>query len=153
MRMTHRLSRVLGAAALAATLATAGATTAVRADPGPRDDRGPSYRQAAAPDTPPPPLALLGPAHRRVHSEVVWRSGRLYLRGDVEAWSVRPVQVQRKSCDTCLWRRHAVVWTGRKGGFRSAISAPKRGSTFWRARVRASGGYARSFSATWETYY
>lgn len=150
MRMSHPLSRVLGAAALAATLAIAGAASATEADTRPRT--GPAYRMAA-PAGEPPPLAMVGPARREIHSRVVWRAGRLSLRGDVESWSVRQVRVQRKSCESCSWRRHEIVRTGRRGGFRSAISAPRRGSTFWRAKVRAADGYARSFSATWETYY
>ena len=153
MRMTPSLSRVLGAAALVATLATAGTATADEADPGSRPDPRPGYRLAAPSGEEPPPLSLVGPVRRQIRSQVVWRDGRLWLRGDVEAWPRRAVQVQRTACESCTWRRHELVWTGRKGGFRSAISAPRTGSTFWRAKVRAADGYARSYSATWETYY
>lgn len=152
MSVTHRLSRVLGVVALAATLATTSTATAGEGGLGSRRDADPRFRMVAPPDDP-PPVGLVGPVRRQVESQVVWRAGRLHLRGDVHAWSFRPVLVQRKSCQACAWRRHEVTWTGRKGAFRSVIGAPRRGSTFWRARVRAADGYAPSFSATWETHY
>ena len=154
--MTHTLSRALGAAALAASLATAG--TAVAA-PAPaerpvelRTDDTPRYRMVAtAGDDGSPSLA--GSSRRHIFSEVVWRDGKLLLRGDVEDYFRRSVKVQRRGCESCTWRRFDTVTTGRRGRFRSAIRAPEDGSTFWRAKVAASDGYARSYSATWETYY
>lgn len=150
MRMTHTLSRVLGAAALALSLAGSLATTATAAD----DGRAPQPRfRMAAPMADPPPTALVVARTRRIHSNVVWRSGRLYLRGDVQSWSGRPVRIQRKECETCSWHRHETTRTGAKGWFRSRITAPRQGSTFWRAKVRAADGYSRSYSAVWETYF
>ena len=149
MSMTHTLSRALGAAALAVALATSGAAVAA-ADPaqGTTTD-APGYRRTGPADDLPPTIA----PRRWITSEVVWRDGRLYLRGDVEDYFGRQVTVQRQRCDTCRWRQHDVVHTGRKGWFRSVIRAPRRGSTFWRATVAPSDGYTRSYSATWETYY
>jgi hypothetical protein len=152
--MTHTLSRVLGAAALAASLATAGTAGAAQQHRplDTRTDPTPSYRMVEPTSDEAPP-SLAGPSRRAIFSEVVWRDSRLYLRGDVESWFRRDVTVQRRGCDACKWRRYDVVSTGRRGWFRSVINAPQDGSTFWRAKVRAADGYARSYSATWETYY
>ena len=154
--MTHTLSRALGAAALAASLATAGAAVAAAAPAerpvGLRTDT-PSYRLVPTSDDDGPPPSLAGPSRRHIFSEVVWRDGELLLRGDVEDYFRRSVRVQRRGCESCTWRRFDTVNTGRRGWFRAAIRAPKNGSTFWRAKVAASDGYGRSFSATWETYY
>ena len=152
--MIQTLSRVLGAAALAASLATAAPASAaqqhrpldIRTDP------TPDYRMVEPVGDEAPP-SIAAPSRRSIFSEVVRRDGRLYLRGDVESWSRRDVTVQRRGCDSCTWRRYDVVSTGRRGWFKSAINAPQEGSTFWRAKVRAADGYARSYSATWETYY
>ena len=154
MSMTHTLSRALGAAALAASLATAGSAGAAEGGADRpawhRADDAPRHRMAEPAGDPAPALAA---SRRSIYSEVAWRNDRLYLRGDVEAYSGREVLVQRKACSSCRWRAHDVVTTGKKGWFRSVIGAPRHGSTFWRARVAASDGYLRSFSATWETYY
>ncbi len=152
--MAHTLSRVLGAAALAASLATAGTASATQQHRmlDTRTDPTPDFRMVEPTGDEPPP-SLAGPSRRPIYSEVVTRDGRLYLRGDVESWFRRDVTVQRRGCDACKWRRHDVVSTGRRGWFRSAINAPQQGSTYWRAKVRAADGYARSFSATWETFY
>ena len=62
----------------------------------------PGYRMVGtASATLPPTIAPT----RWITSEVVWRDGRLYLRGDVEAYSGRQVVVQRQRCETCRWRR------------------------------------------------
>ena len=152
--MTHTLARVLGAAALAASLATAGTAGAAQQQGplGSRTEPTPTFRMVEPTGDEPPP-SLAGPSRRAIFSEVVRRDGRLYLRGDVESWSRRAVTIQRRGCDSCKWRRHDVVSTGRRGWFRDGINAPQQGSTFWRAKVRAADGYARSFSMTWETYY
>ena len=149
MSMTHHLSRALWAAALAASLATAGPAAAAERPAASRTDPAPTFRAVAGAED---PTALASP-RRSIYSEVDWRRGRLWLRGDVESYVGGEVLVQRKSCESCTWRPHDVVRTGRKGWFRSVIGAPRKGSTFWRARVAASDGYSRSFSATWETYY
>jgi hypothetical protein len=152
--MANRMARALGAAALAASLATAGTAVAAPSTERPeesRTGRAPDYRLAVTASGSPP--ALAGPARRHIHSEVVWRNGRLYLRGDVEDYYRQKVRVQRSGCESCRWRRFDVVRTGRRGWFRSVIRAPRSGSTFWRAKVGASDGYGRSYSATWETYY
>jgi len=149
MSMTRTLSRALGAAALALALATPGPAGAAddRAQVPARD--APSYRQVGPVAAAPPTIAPT----RWIKSSVVRRDGRLWLRGDVEDYTGRQVAVQRQRCGTCRWRLHDVVRTGRKGWFRSAIRAPRRGSTFWRAKVEPSNGYTRSYSAIWETYY
>jgi hypothetical protein len=104
-------------------------------------------------EEPPPPPTLTVSRRRTVHSEVVARDGKLFLRGDVEDYRRGLVIVQRKKCYDRAWQRHEVVRTGERGRFRSRIGAPKRGSAYWRAKVPASDGYARSYSATWQTYY
>ena len=116
-----------------------------------RHELEPRYRMSEPAPVPPP--TVVPTPHRRVTSEVVWRSGQLYLRGDVEDYSRGLVLVQRKRCEGCDWKRHEVVTSGRYGWFRSRISAPAKGSDWWRVRVRASAGYVTSYSAVWETYY
>ena len=146
--MFRMLTASLAAALAAVLLVPAGAAQA--RDGELRHELEPRFRMSEpAPSSPPLGLA---PA-RRVDSEVVWRSGRLYLRGDVADYSRGVVMVQRKRCEGCGWKRHEVVTTGRYGWFRSRISAPAKGSDWWRVRVRASGRYVTSYSAVWETYY
>jgi len=157
MSMTHVVSRALGAAALAATLVTAGTAGAApqapeRPVPGWSSPGPPTYRMVDPGTQPTAPPSIAAP-RRTITSDVVWRRGKLYLRGDVESYSNRVVAVQKRRCDSCRWRRHELTRTGKWGRFRSAINAPKQGSTFWRAKVAPSDGYARSFSAVWETYY
>lgn len=152
MSMTHTLSRALGAAVLAGSLAMAGAAAA--AEPGPGgtgSDGGPGFRPAASSpgDAPPPGIAS---SHRSITSKVTVNGDRLHLRGGVESYAGRRVVVMRRGCESCRWRLHDGVRTNRKEHFRSRIAAPHRGSTFWRAKVEASGGFSRSFSATWETF-
>ena len=148
--MSHIVPGTLGALALVASLAVAAPAPA--ADHGRAGPGQPRFARAAEPPPPPPPT-FAGPSRRTVHSQVISRHGKLHLRGDVERYSFRPVVVQRKRCPTCAWERHEVVTTGKRGWFRSLIGAPRRGSAFWRAKVPASDGYVRSFSATWQTYY
>jgi len=150
--MTHTLVSALGAAALTASLAIAAPSVAAERPIGDvGHDAVPSSR--AVDTVGPTSLTMLGPPRRSIYSAVVWRAGRLSLRGDVEDYSSREVLVQRKACEACSWRRFDLARTGKRGWFRSRIGAPARGSTWWRARVAASGGYAKSYSATWETYY
>lgn len=154
MSRSHAVTRVLGAVALAWTLSVTGAAGAyegqgVGGRGGPPSDIAPQYR--AVPSEQPPVLTLT--LHRPITTEVVVRDDRLILRGHVEDWTRGKVVVQRSACSSCRWRSHDVTRTGSRNRFRSQISAPRRGSTFWRARVAAADGYARSYSATWETYY
>ena len=148
MRKFRSAARALGVLLAAAPLALAAPSQALAAD----DERRLVPRFAMVADPPPPP-AFAGPQRRTIHSEVVERAGRLFLRGDVEDYRRGLVIVQRKKCYDCDWERHEVVRTGDRGRFRSQIGAPKRGSAYWRAKVSASDGYERSYSATWETYY
>lgn len=159
MTRSRTVSRA-GAMALAAALALAAPAGAAERPARPGPQPAPQYRLAEPPETQPRTRARSGPGiaaapapRRDITSEVVARGGRLYLRGDVEAWPRGKVLVQRKACEDCRWRRHERTRTGKHGWFRSRIGAPRHGSTFWRARVGAAGGYSRSFSATWETYY
>jgi hypothetical protein len=146
--MQHTAVRTAGALLAAAPLTLVAPSHSFAAD----DARhvGPRFAMVT-PETPPP--TLVGPQRRTIHSRVVGRGERLVLRGDVEGYSRRRVIVQRKKCHDCGWQRHEVVLTGDHGWFRSRIGAPKQGSTYWRAKVPASNGYVRSYSATWETYY
>jgi hypothetical protein len=138
------------AAALATVLLVPGGAAQAR-DRELRHELEPRFRMSEpAPVTPPLGLA---PPSRRITSEVVLRSGRLYLRGDVDDYSRRLLLVQRKRCGGCAWKRHEVVATGRSGWFRARIHVPAEGSDWWRVRVRASDGYVTSYSAVWETYY
>ena len=150
--MTRTLASALAAAALTASLAIAAPSAAAPPAGDVRADAPPSHRLVQSAD-PGQLLAVAATSRRSIFSEVVWRDGRLSLRGRVEDYSRREVSVQRKACEACHWRRFDVTRTGKRGWFGSRIGAPSSGSTFWRARVAASDGYARSFSATWETFF
>ena len=146
MRMFRSAACALGVLLAAAPLALAAPSQAAAAD-----ERRPAPRFAMVGEPPPP--TLVGTRRRTVHSEVIGRDGKTFFRGDVEAYRRGLVIVQRKKCYDCTWERHDMVRTGERGRFRSRIEAPKRGSAYWRAKVPASDGYERSYSATWETYY
>ena len=148
MRICRSAGRALGVVLAAASLALAAPAEAARV----AEERRPAPRFERLAESP-PPSTLAAPRRRTVHSEVLESNGKLFLRGDVERYRRGLVIVQHKKCYDCRWERHEVVRTGERGRFRSQIRAPKRGSAYWRAKVPASDGYARSYSATWETYY
>lgn len=80
---------------------------------------------------------------------------RLLMKGDVEPGHAdKPVFVQRRDClkPRCDWRPYERVQTNDAGRFRVFLEAPRKGSDYYRARVREHGGYAESFSQVWRVW-
>lgn len=50
------------------------------------------------------------------------------------------------------WKKWKVVRTNKKGVFKTALPAPKRGRYYWRVLIKAGGGYAASDSGKVYTY-
>ena len=145
------MSRLLTGAAATATLVASLAVASPAQAAG--DARpSPTHPRATIAEAAPLP-AITALSQREVLSRVVVRDGGLSLRGHVEDYRHGRVVIQRKACTSCSWKRKDVVLTSTRGRFHSRITAPPQGSDFWRAKVPASDGYARSFSAVWETYY
>jgi len=91
---------------------------------------------------------------RDLHDKIVKRHGRLYFQGRVDPGH-GPVIVQKKACSSkdCPWRRFASVSTrGAEERWRVRIFAPKHGNWYWRGYVKASGGYAKSWTHVYKTY-
>jgi hypothetical protein len=112
-------------------------------------------------------LALPGPAgaapagasatqalpKRTVTSEVVKVAGKLIFKGKVSPEHAgKAVFIQVKNCRPCEWRGYEKVTTSDASRYRVRIYAPRKGARFWRAKVRAYGGYATSYSGVWKTY-
>ena len=92
---------------------------------------------------------------RTVSSKIVEKRNRLYFKGNVSPGHARkPVFIQKRDCKKprCDWHLHNKVRTNKKGGFSSRVSAPRKGYDYWRAKVKAHGGYGTSYSDVWRTY-
>lgn len=90
---------------------------------------------------------------RLVTSEVVKVSGKLILKGKVSPeHAAKAVFIQRKKCRRCEWHGFDKVITDDASRYRARIYAPRTGAWFWRAKVRAYGGYATSYSGVWKAY-
>lgn len=111
------------------------------------------------------PLALAAPADagaapvarvlpkRTITSDVVKVKGKLILHGNVSPdYARQSVDIQKRKCAKCAWKPFDKVTTTAKGNYRVRIYAPRKGAWFWRAKVRASGGYGTSYSGVWKTY-
>lgn len=93
---------------------------------------------------------------REVSSNIVEaKRNRLILRGNVSPGHANaPVFIQKRNCmkPRCNWYQFNKVQTNKKGGYSSRVTAPRKGYDFWRAKVKAHGGYATSYSEAWRTY-
>ena len=93
---------------------------------------------------------------RTVSSKIVQTErNTLVFKGNVSPGHARkPVFIQKRNCwkKKCAWYLHKKVKTNKKGGFSSPVTAPRKGSDYWRAKVRAHGGYGTSYSRAWRTY-
>lgn len=90
---------------------------------------------------------------RTVSSQVVKVKGKLIFKGKVSPEHAgKAVFIQKKDCRRCEWRGFEKVTTSDESRFRVRIYAPRKGAWYWRAKVRAYGGYATSYSGVWKTY-
>lgn len=93
---------------------------------------------------------------RKVSSKIVeTKRNKLIFRGNVSPGHARkPVFIQKRNClkRSCDWHKFNKVTTNRRGGFSSRVTAPRKGYDYWRAKVRAHGGYGTSYSEAWRTY-
>lgn len=93
---------------------------------------------------------------REVSSKIVEAKGnKLLLKGNVNpGHAEKPVFIQKRNClkKSCNWYQFNKVRTNRKGGYSSRVTAPRNGYDYWRAKVKAHGGYATSYSEAWRTY-
>ena len=91
---------------------------------------------------------------RDLHDKIVKRHGRLYFKGRVDP-GPGPGIVQKKACSSseCPWKRYASVSTrGPEERWQVRVYAPKHGNWYWRGYVKASGGYAKSWTHVYKTY-
>jgi hypothetical protein len=92
---------------------------------------------------------------REITSKVLRvRGNNLRFKGNVSPGHVnKSVFIMKRDCiRRCQWHVFNKVKTDRDGRFRSPISAPRRGSDYFRAMVKKHGGYARSYSDIWRTF-
>jgi hypothetical protein len=91
---------------------------------------------------------------RDLHDEMVKKRGKIFFQGRVDPGS-GPVIVQKKACSysKCPWKRYKKVDThGPQERWKVRVYAPRNGSWFWRGYVKASDGYATSWTGKWRTY-
>jgi len=92
---------------------------------------------------------------REITSKVVRvRGNHLRFKGNVSPGHVgKTVFIMKRECiRRCQWHVFNKVKTDRDGRFRSPITAPRRGSDYFRAMVKKHGGYAKSYSDIWRTF-
>ncbi len=93
---------------------------------------------------------------REVSSKIVeTKRNKLLLKGNVSPGHTKaPVYIQKRNCmkKKCNWYQFNKVQTNKKGGFSSRVTAPRNGYDYWRAKVKAHGGYGTSYSEAWRTY-
>lgn len=93
---------------------------------------------------------------REVSSKIVEQKGnKLVLKGNVSpGHAQKPVIIQKRNCKKpkCNWYQFNKVRTNEKGGYSSRVTAPRNGYDYWRAKVKAHGGYGTSYSQEYRTY-
>lgn len=92
---------------------------------------------------------------RDIASNIADKGNRLIFKGNVNPGHAhKAVFIQKKACkgERCDWHKFKRVETNDKGGFRARITAPRDGYWYWRAKVKAHGGYGTSYSDVWRTY-
>jgi len=92
---------------------------------------------------------------REISSNIKNTGDKLIFKGNVSpGHAEKKVIIQKKNCksDECSWYGWKTVTTNEKGGFSQRVQAPDKGSWFWRAKVKAYGGYGTSYSSAWRTY-
>jgi hypothetical protein len=105
------------------------------------------------------PVASAAPADkapaRSITSNVVKVKGKLIMKGKVGGdYKRKEVIIQKAACNPnkCPWKTYRKIKTNRDAKYSQRIAAPAKGNWFWRAKVKASGGYATSYSGVWKTY-
>lgn len=94
-------------------------------------------------------------ADRTAWSKVVKQRGKLIFKVDVNPGHARKyVTVQKRNCwaKRCKWKNIRKVRTDANGRARTRITAPRRGSWYWRWVVPGSGPYPKVYSKVWRTY-
>ncbi|UMG94469.1 hypothetical protein [Nocardioides sp. TF02-7] len=91
---------------------------------------------------------------RNLRGQIVERDGGARYIGRVTpGWTRKPVTIQRKTCRTCAWRTYATVRTDGKGRYAVAVTAPDKGSWFWRSAVRATRPrFVAGHGNVWRTF-
>ena len=93
---------------------------------------------------------------REISAKIVeTKRNKLILKGNVSpGHAQKSVFIQKRNCmkKKCNWYQFNKVQTNKKGGFSSRVTAPRNGYDFWRAKVKAHGGYGTSYSEKWRTY-
>ncbi len=100
-------------------------------------------------------VATQGAPARTVGAEVVQVRRHLVMQGKVsDDYANKLVYIQKKTCKAarCPWKNFAKVRTNANSKYKHGITAPRRGSWYWRAKVKASGGFAESYSSVWRTF-
>lgn len=92
---------------------------------------------------------------RNVTSKVVKVKGHLVFKGHVsDNYNRKQVIIQRATCKPpkCNFKTYTTTKTSAAGKYDARVGAPAKGSWYFRAKVKASGGFATSYSGVWRTY-
>lgn len=92
---------------------------------------------------------------RKVTSKVDTVKGRLVFKGHVSGdYNRKQVIIQRATCKPpkCDFKTYSTTKTTKTAKYSARVGAPAKGSWFFRAKVKASGGFATSYSGMWRTY-
>lgn len=92
---------------------------------------------------------------RTVGAEIVKVRSHLVMQGKVsDGYANKLVYIQKKNCKAarCAYHNFAKVRTNSHAKYKHTVPAPRRGAWFWRVKVKASGGFAVSYSSEWKTF-
>jgi hypothetical protein len=82
---------------------------------------------------------------RNLNDRLVSRQGRAIIRGNVNpGWAKKFVIIQRATCDGCKFRKFDKVRTNKYGGWKYRLSAPAKGSWYWKGYVKKTERYGKS---------
>jgi hypothetical protein len=82
--------------------------------------------------------------------------GKVYdpqLDGTLLPYADQKVQILKKACGKCGWKKVKTVKTNENGAFKTRIYAPNKGTWRWRAKVKHSNGYGNTKGKVWYLHF
>jgi hypothetical protein len=78
--------------------------------------------------------------------------GKVYdpqLDGTLLPYANQKVQILKKKCGSCTWKKVNTVTTNENGAFKAKIYAPQKGTWRWRSKVPHSNGFGNTKGKVW----
>lgn len=84
---------------------------------------------------------------RNLNDKLVQKPRGLFLKGNVNpGYGKKVVVLVRAKCEDCKFKKFGKTKTNKAGKFTFRLSAPRKGSWYWKAYAKKSGGYGKSWS-------